>query len=97
AQDPVQARVVVMSTLDGVTWTLPQAIENGASASPGHQIMPALTALGGKLPVVWLDFRDDISGHFDARIKEIYPIRHTMDVRGAQATFHQSGNLNGTR
>ena len=96
AQDPVQARVVVMSTLDGVTWTMPQAIENGASASPGHQIMPAFTSVAGKANVVWLDFRDDVSGHFDARIKEIYPIRHTMDVRGAQATFQQSGNLNWT-
>jgi len=96
AQDPVQARVVVMSTLDGVTWTMPQAIEPGASALPGHQIMPALTAIGGKANVVWLDFRDDVSGHFDARIKEIYPIRHTMDVRGAQATFQQNGTLNWT-
>ncbi len=94
--DGQQGRIVVMSTLDGVVWTMPQAIENGASAVFGHQIMPALTAVSGKLNAVWLDFRDDISGHFDPRIKEIYPIRHTMDVRGAQATFQQSGNLNWT-
>ena len=96
AQDADQARVVVMSTLDGVVWTMPQAIENGASAVPGHQIMPALSAVGGTLNAVWLDFRDDVSGHFDKRIKEIYPIRHTMDVRGAQATFQQNGNLSWT-
>src|ERR1044072_4328952 len=92
----MHAGVVVLSTLDGLVWTMPQAIENGASAVNGHQIMPALSAMGGKLNAVWLDFRDDISGHFDPRIKEIYPIRHTMDVRGAQATFQQDGTLSWT-
>lgn len=94
--DAAQSRVVVMSTMDGLVWTMPQAIENGASAVYGHQIMPVLAAVGGKLNAVWLDFRDDVSGHFDPRIKEIYPIRHTMDVRGAQATFQQNGNLSWT-
>ena len=94
--DAQQSRVVVMSTMDGLVWTMPQAIENGASAVYGHQIMPALSAVGGKLNAVWLDFRDDVSGKFDPRIKEIYPIRHTMDVRGAQATFQQNGNLSWT-
>ncbi|HEU4937885.1 MAG TPA: pentapeptide repeat-containing protein [Vicinamibacterales bacterium] len=93
AQDPVQARVVVMSTMDGLVWTMPQAIENGDSAYPGHQIMPAITSAGGNLNVVWLDFRDDISGHHDQFIKEIYPIRHSMDVRGAQAKLQENGNL----
>ena len=96
ASDVEQSRVVVTSTTDGIVWTMPQAIENGASTLPGHQIMPAMTAVGGKLNVVWLDFRDDVSGRFDKFIKEIYPIRHTMDVRGAQATLQQDGSLSWT-
>ena len=40
ASDIEQARVVVTSTMDGIIWTMPQAIENGASTLPGHQIMP---------------------------------------------------------
>ena len=93
ASDQTQARVVVSSTLDGIVWTMPQAIENGASAVPGHQIMPAMTSVGGKLNVVWLDFRDDASGVYEQFIKEIYPIRHTMDVRGAQAVLKPDGSL----
>jgi Lectin C-type domain len=96
ASNTTQSRVVVMSTLDGIVWTMPQAVENNASILPGHQIMPALTSVGGKLNLVWLDFRDDVSGHFDQFVKEIYPIRHTMDVRGAQATPQQNGALNWT-
>jgi uncharacterized protein YjbI with pentapeptide repeats len=96
ASDVEQSRVVVTSTMDGSVWTMPQAIENGASMLPGHQIMPAISAASGKLNVVWLDFRDDVSGRFDKFIKEIYPIRHTMDVRGAQATLQQDGSLSWT-
>src|SRR5262249_1814829 len=51
----------------------------------------------GNLNVVWLDFRDDISGHYDQFIKEIYPFRHTMDVRGAQAKLQANGNLSWIR
>ena len=36
-------------------------------------------------------------GLFDYFIKEIYPFRHTMDVRGAQATLQQSGTLSWTK
>ena len=96
-----QSRVVVMNTLDGVTWNGPFAIDNDPNAS-GHQIMPAMTAVGGKLNVVWLDFHDDVSGKFgyglfDTFIKEVYPVRHSMDVRGAQAILQPSGALNWTK
>jgi len=96
-----QSRVVVMNTLDGIVWNGPFAIDNDPAA-PGHQIMPALTAVGGKLNIVWLDFHDDVSGTlgyglFDTFIKEVYPIRHTVDVRGAQATLQQDGTLNWTK
>jgi hypothetical protein len=87
-----QSRVVLLNTLDGVVWNGPEAIENDPSA-PGHQIMPAITTVGGNLNVVWIDFRDDVSGHYDPFIKEIYPIRHTMDVRGAQAPLNPNGTL----
>ena len=93
ASDQLQSRVVVMSTLDGVLWNMPVAVENNATDLPGHQIMPAMTAVGGKLNLVWLDFRDDVSGVFEKFVREIYPIRHTMDVRGAQATLRPDGVL----
>ena len=96
-----QSRVVVMNTLDGVLWNGPFAIDNDPNA-PGHQIMPAITSVGGKLNAVWLDFHDDVSGKFgyglfDTFIKEVYPIRHSMDVRGAQAPLQQNGTLNWTK
>ena len=96
-----QSRVVVMHTLDGVVWNGPFAIDNDPNA-PGHQIMPAMTAVGGTLNVVWLDFHDDVSGKFnyglfDRFIKEVYPVRHSMDVRGAQATLQQNGALTWTK
>jgi hypothetical protein len=94
--DAAQSRVVVMTTMDGIVWDMPRAIENGASALGGHQIMPAITTVGGKLNVVWLDFRDDASGQFEPFIREIFPIRHTMDVRGAQAPLQQNGSLSWT-
>ena len=95
--DPDRGRVVIMNTLDGITWNGPVAIDNPPN-TPGHQIMPAITSVGGKLNAVWLDFHDDVStkfgfGAFDFFIKEIYPIRHTMDVRGAQATLNATGAL----
>jgi len=98
--DANQSRIVVLTTLDGLTWTAPLAVDNDPTAT-GHQIMPAMSATAGKLNVVWLDFHDDVSategyGLFQPFIKEIYPIRHTMDVRGAQALLQQNGALNWT-
>jgi len=98
--DANQSRIVVLTTLDGLTWTAPLAVDNDPTAT-GHQIMPAMSATAGKLNVVWLDFHDDVSategyGLFQPFIKEIYPIRHTMDVRGAQASLQQNGALNWT-
>jgi hypothetical protein len=90
-----QSRIVVTSTTDGVIWTMPQAVEN-LPASPGHQIQPAITAVGGKLNLVWLDFRDDVSDEYHDFIQEIFPIRHTMDVRGGQSPLNSNGTLQWT-
>jgi hypothetical protein len=92
---PNQTRVVVTSTVDGVTWTPPSAVDADL-ANIGHQIMPALTYGGGKLNMIWYDFRDDAAGaaaKSESYVKEIYPTRHTLDVRGAQAAAQQNGAL----
>ena len=93
--DANQSRIVVTSTTDGINWTMPQAVENLPQIR-GHQIMPAMTAVGGKLNLVWLDFRDDVSEEDHDFIQEIYPIRHTMDVRGAQSPLNTNGALSWT-
>jgi hypothetical protein len=95
ASVPNQTRVIVTSTIDGVTWTPPSPVEPDPT-NVGHQIMPAITYGGGKLNMVWYDFRDDAAGaaaKTDSYIQEIYPTRHTLDVRGAQATAQQNGGL----
>jgi YVTN family beta-propeller protein len=116
---PGDARVVLMTSKDGVRWTdrveaLPpenitdqddhgraryghfdakwnpqQPIEN--TPGRGHQIMPVLTFLAGKLSVVYYDLREDVSSVFDSYVdeKNIFQHspakRHTLDVRVAQA------------
>lgn len=81
------ARVVHTSTVDGASWTMARAIEGGVEAENGHQIMPALTYAGGRLSAIWYDLRDDYSRTFRFYIDESETpgLRHTLDVRGAQA------------
>ena len=85
------ARVVISTSADGVTWSNPAPIDD--QAEPGHQIMPALTFAEGKLQLVYYDLREDRSQLFAEYIDE-KPIldpgstiqsRHTIDVWGAQA------------
>jgi hypothetical protein len=90
--DPLEgdARIVMSTSLDGWSWTMPRAIDN--FPGPGHQIMPELTYGGGRLQLVYYDLREDISGFFERFVDELTVFlspmprrRHTLDVRSAQA------------
>ncbi len=81
------SRIVVTTSQDGATWTLPQPID--VSERDGHQIQPALAAHRGYVFALYYDFREDISGVFDRFIVDL-PVdpsipRHSTDVRVAQA------------
>ena len=82
------ARIVVSASSSLSTWSAPTPVDNGLFA--GHQIMPSLSFAGGKLMVVYYDFRADVSGIFQKFVNESAAIfyghkRHTVDVRAAMA------------
>ena len=79
------ARLIVMTSTDGVTWTGPYAVDNHGGL--GHQFQPTLTYAAGKVTCVWYDQRLDASNHFDTYISDEpgQEKRHTIDVRAAQA------------
>jgi parallel beta-helix repeat protein len=81
------ARIVVSTSPDGMTWTNPQPIDQ--PDVPGHQIKPSLTYTGGQLLLTYYDFREDASGVYDRFVADLPSIasvfRHTVDVRGAAA------------
>lgn len=82
------ARIVHTSLARGATtWSPLRQVE--PTTHRGHQIMPAAALAGGRLNVIWYDLRDDVSGVHNAQINELeaIPLRHTLDVRGAQATL----------
>ncbi len=66
------ARIVVSTSPDGVTWAPPVPADNGAivddasgSFTLGHQVMPAMTFNQGKLMLVYYDLRlDHTVGYF---------------------------------
>ncbi len=81
------ARIVVSTSTDGMTWTIPDPIDQ--PEVPGHQIVPSITFAGGKVVVVYYDLRRDMSGVFDRFIAD-FPVmfpyyRHTVEVRAAHA------------
>lgn len=89
-----QARVIYSSYTEAGGWTLPFAVDG--ETYNGHQIMPALTYAGGKLQVIWYDLRETEAakaslGAYETYIREIWPIRHTLDLRGAEGTIAQNG------
>jgi hypothetical protein len=70
------ARIVMSTSLDGMNWSVPFPVDNGAvnddvspipnSYSRGHQLMPSLSFAGGKLMVLFYDLRlDHTLGTFD--------------------------------
>ncbi len=81
------ARIVVTTSMDGASWTMPQPIDE--STRPGHQMQPALATHRGYVFALYYDFREDIAGVFDRFIVDL-PVdptvpRHSADVRIAQA------------
>ena len=56
-------RIVLTSSADGLTgWSASIAVAppvGGTSNGRGHQFMPAMTFLAGKLTMIWYDLRDD--------------------------------------
>jgi uncharacterized repeat protein (TIGR01451 family) len=84
------ARVVIATSTNGTTWTAPRQVD--VNDQPGHQIMPALSFAQGKLQLIYYDLREDYSQLFQRFVDEL-PIlngapprvRHTIDVRAAQA------------
>src|SRR5260370_33134214 len=60
------ARILVSTSSDGGTWAAPMPVDNaplsddlGNQFSRGHQLMPAMTFIGGKLMIVYYDLRLD--------------------------------------
>jgi uncharacterized repeat protein (TIGR01451 family) len=91
--DPLMgdARIVISTSQNGVTWTPPQRVDDTGQA--GHQLMPVLSFGGGKLFLLYYDLREDVSRLFQQYIDEFdiltlpaeQRLRHTVDVRIAQA------------
>ena len=94
--DFLEGRIIVTSTTDGVLWDPPEVIVDGEQPR-GHQFMPAIAYAGGRLNLTWYDLRYDVSNVFrgfadekdvlTSRSSNPEPFRHTLDVRGAQATI----------
>ena len=98
--DPIHgdARIVLSTSRDGVSFTMPRAIDNPVGPDgtplPGHQVMPAILYAGGRVQVLYYDLREDVSGFFERFVDEFAVFRvapplprrrHTLDVRTAQA------------
>ncbi len=80
------ARIVVSTSLDGLTWSAPYAVDE--PDRPGHQIKPSLLFAGGQLTLVYYDFRGDVSNIFESFVVDLPEpdrLRHTVDVRVATA------------
>jgi len=78
------ARIVLATSANGVTWTAPQGIDNHGGR--GHQIMPSLSCAAGRLRMTWYDLRRSEGGAgYDITDPGPSGKRHTMDVWVAQA------------
>jgi hypothetical protein len=90
------ARIVMATSTDGVTWSTPRAIANETTVNgqpiPGHQFMPTLAIGGGQLVLVYYDLRDDVSQTFTAFADDRTAIaarnrRRTLDLRASIGTL----------
>jgi hypothetical protein len=78
------ARIVVMTSMNGVNWSQQQAVDNHSGR--GHQFWPTLSYAAGIVTAAWHDQRRDASGLFSTYINDVAGMpRHTTDVRAAQA------------
>ena len=92
------ARIVMVTTTDGTTFTAPQAVDNDPSVTGavtsnvlvGHQVMPSLTFAGGKLMLIYYDLRETKAAKklgdtvFGPRITDQgLSVRNTIDIRAS--------------
>lgn len=72
------SRVVVSTSIDGLSWTAAKPIDprpvdmDELSSERGHQIQPTITFSRGELLLVYLDFRQDRSGVFERFIADYF-------------------------
>jgi hypothetical protein len=78
------ARIVISTSTDGMNWIAPFPIDNHGGR--GHQIMPSLTYMAGRLMMTWYDTRQS-EGGYGSDISDPGPSGkpHTIDVWIAQA------------
>jgi putative Ig domain-containing protein len=94
ADNNLLSRVVVLTSKDGTLWSLPQLVDPVGTGEGGHQIMPAITYAGGELHLLWYDFRDTAAGDVAKEQQftpEAFPIRQTIEVRGARGVPDANG------
>ena len=95
--DPVtgDARIIMATSTDGVTFTSPQPIDNAPTAPNtelvGHQVMPSVAIAGGKMMVAYYDLRETKATVFGPQISDkigdvVLGVRNTIDIRAAMAT-----------
>jgi len=83
------ARIVIKTSPDGIDWTGPTVLVNDDEGC-GHQLMPSLTYAAGRLMMTWYDTRKSLGNDpgicgYDISDNGPSGLRHTMDVRIAQA------------
>ena len=95
-----EAQIMISTSHDGLNWSAPKeaitSFDDWTNQSfqdaPGHQFMPSITFAAGKIILIWYDQRWDLSAwlydlgiFYEWWMEEEHPIRHTIDVRAAQA------------
>lgn len=68
APNPDDARIVVSSSRDGLSWSSPVAVS--PYAGRGHQIIPQAAVAGGRVQVDWIDTRNNEPGTFGRYIAD---------------------------
>jgi hypothetical protein len=93
------ARIAMATSPDGLNWSAPLAVDNGALSDinqpildnqgdtliRGHQIMPQITIIAGKLFVLYYDFRED---HTTGRF-----LPHNPFLSDANGNFYSEDRL----
>ena len=82
------ARIVVATSTDGLSWAPSSPVAADNPVLPGHQLKPSITFAGGKVLLTYLDLRLDRSALFERFIADwpsLESYRHTVDVRVAVA------------
>ena len=84
------ARIVMATSQGGSGWTSPALFESSQEPSHlGHQFMPYLSFVAGKLTMAWYDQRNSVGANiygFNNWISDGMQVRQTVDIRAAQAS-----------